>query len=256
MDRWFLIASTLFAAVAGVRGLLILRHGDRSRWTVWWMIAVMGCQLGYLAIRGEMRGACPLRSIAEISVFLAWSLTLFYLLVGPVFRISLLGVFTAPAVAIFQGFALLPGKLEANPAKVLNTNFWGETHSATSVLAYGALALAAVAGVMFLVLDHQLKEHQLKGGLFRNLPPVRELLVSLERLLWLGMALLSVGVIAGILMPHHGDSAWKHVFIAIGVWAGYVALMGTKRVRGLTGRKLALGTVAMFILSLGVFAFV
>lgn len=256
MDRWFLIASTLFAAMAGVRGLLVLRHGERSRWTVWWMIAAMVCQLGYLAIRGEMRGACPLRSIAEISVFLAWSLTLFYLLVGPVFRISLLGVFTAPAVAIFQGFALLPGRLEPNPARVLNTNFWGETHSATSVLAYGALALAAVAGVMFLVLDHQLKEHQLKGGLFRNLPPVRELLVSLERLLWLGMALLSVGVIAGILMPHQGDSAWKHVFIAIGVWAGYVALMGTKRVRGLTGRKLALGTVAMFILSLGVFAFV
>lgn len=255
MDRWFLIASTILAVVAGMRGLLVLRHGNRSRWTVWWMAAVMVCQLGYLGLRGEMRAACPLRSIAEISVFLAWSLTLFYLLVGPVFRISLLGVFTAPAVAIFQGFALLPGKLEANPAKVPNTNFWGETHSATSVLAYGALALAAVAGVMFLVLDHQLKEHQLKGGLFRNLPPVRELLVSLERLLWLGMLLLTAGVIAGILMPH-GEGAMGHLVAAIGVWIGYVALMATKRIRGLTGRKFALGAVAMFILSLGVFAFV
>ena len=62
-----------------------------------------------------------------------------------------------------------------------------------SVLAYGALALAAVAGVMFLVLDRQLKEHHLKGGLFKYMPPVRELLVSLERLLWLGMVLLTVG---------------------------------------------------------------
>ena len=78
--------------------------------------------------------------------------------------------------------------------KIAGGNPWHETHSATSVLAYGALALAAVAGVMFLVLDRQLKEHHLKSGLFRNLPPVRELLVSLERLLWLGGGLLTIGI--------------------------------------------------------------
>ena len=235
MDRWFLIAATLLAAVAGVRGLMILRHGNKSRWTIWWMVGVMLCQMGYLALRGEMRGACPLRSSAEISVFLAWSLTLFYLLVGPVYRISLLGVFTAPVVVIFQGFALLPGRLAANTDKIFNTSFWGETHSA--------------------MLDHQLKEHHLKGGLFRNLPPVPELLVSLERLLWLGMILLTVGVIAGLFMPA-GKGAMGHLFAAVGVWAGYVILMVTKRVRGITGRRFALGAVVLFVLSLGVFAFV
>ncbi|MFD2255775.1 cytochrome c biogenesis protein CcsA [Luteolibacter algae] len=255
MDRWFLIASTLLAAVAGVRGLLVLRHGEKSHWTVWWMIGVLLCQLGYLAVRGEMRGACPLRSIGEISVFLAWSLTLFYLLVGPVYRISLLGVFTAPVVVIFQGLALFPGQLHAAPEKILNTNFWGETHSAMSVLAYGALALASVAGVMFLVLDHQLKEHHLKGGLFRNLPPVRELLVSLERLLWLGMGLLTFGVLAGLLMPH-GEDAMGHLIAAVAVWVGYLVLMIVKRVRGITGRRFAIAAVALFVLSLGVFAFV
>jgi ABC-type uncharacterized transport system permease subunit len=255
VDRWFLIAATALAAVAGVRGLLILRHGKKSRWTVWWMIGALICQMGYLVIRGEMRGACPLRSIGEISVYLAWSLTLFYLLVGPMYRISLLGVFTAPVVVLFQGFALLPGRLAANPERILNTSPWGETHSAMSVLAYGALALAAVAGVMFLVLDRQLKEHHLKSGLFRNLPPVRELLVSLERLLWIGMILLTFGLVAGLLMPH-GDGAWAHLIAAVSVWAGYVALMAVKRIRGITGRRFALGAVALFILSLGVFAFV
>ena len=86
MDRWFLIASTLLAAVAGLRGLLILRHGNMSRWTVFWMIAVMACQMGYLAVRGEMRGACPVRSSGEISGFWAWALTWFDLLVGRVWR--------------------------------------------------------------------------------------------------------------------------------------------------------------------------
>jgi ABC-type uncharacterized transport system permease subunit len=108
---------------------------------------------------------------------------------------------------------------------------------------------------MFLVLDHQLKEHHLKGGLFRNLPPVRELLVSLERLLWLGMGLLTIGVVAGILMPH-GDGAMAHLIAAVVVWVGYLTLMAVKRIRGITGRRFALGAVALFVLSLGVFAFV
>lgn len=219
------------------------------------MLGVMACQISYLLLRGEMRGACPLRSIAEISVFLAWSLTLFYLLVGPVYRISLLGVFTAPLVAIFQGFALLPNQLLANPLKIQNTTAWGETHSAMSVLAYGALALAAVAGVMFLVLDKLLKEHHLKGGLFNALPPIRELLVCVERLLWLGMFLLTIGIIAGLLMPR-GEATGDHVAAAFAVWLAYLVMMLVKRIRGITGRRFALGTVIIFILSLGVFALV
>ena len=255
MDRWFLIAATLLAAAGGMWGMISVRAGKRSRWTLAWMIAAFLCQLGFLALRGEMRAACPLMDRGEILAFLAWSLCLFYMLVGPTYRISLLGVFTAPVVVIFQTAALLPGTLTANPSKMVSGNAWHETHSAMSVLAYGALALAAVAGVMFLVLDRQLKEHQLKSGLFKNLPPVRELLVSLERLLWLGSGLLTIGIVAGFLMPGT-DAAWGHLIAAVAVWVGYGVLLGIKQVRGLTGRRLSLSAVILFVLSLVVFAFV
>jgi len=256
MDRWFLIAATLLAAIGAVWGMISVQRGHRSRLTVGWMIAAFLCQLGFLTVRGEMRGACPLVGIAEILAFLAWSLTLFYLLVGPAYRISLLGVFTAPVVVLFQALALIPGQLAANPARVVGGNAWHETHSAMSVLAYGALALAAVAGVMFLVLDRQLKEQQLKGGLFRNLPPVRELLISLERLLWLGGALLTVGIFAGFMMPHTGNTALAHLLAAVAVWVSYLILITVKLVRGLTGRRLSLAAVVLFVFSLVVFAFI
>lgn len=255
MDRWFLIVSTLLAAIGGVWGMVSVHRGRRSHWTVVWMIGVFACQIGFLSVRGEMRSACPLADRGEILAFLAWSLTLFYLLVGPTYRISLLGVFTAPVVVIFQAIALVPGVLSIDPAPVQGSNVWHETHSAMSVLAYGALALAAVAGVMFRVLDRQLKEHHLKSGLFRNLPPVRELLISLERLLWLGLGLLTVGVVAGLLMPRT-ESAWAHLLAALAVWLGYAVLLGVKQVRGLTGRRLSLAAVVLFLLSLAVFAFV
>jgi len=255
MDRWFLIASTLLATIGGVWGMVSVHRGHRSHWTVVWMAAAFFCQIGFLAVRGEMRAACPLMDRGEILTFLAWSLTLFYLLIGPAYRISLLGVFTAPVVVIFQAFALIPGTLAENPQKLAGGNPWHETHSAMSVLAYGALALAAVAGVMFLVLDRQLKEHHLKSGLFRNLPPVRELLVSLERLLSLGAVLLTIGIVAGFLMPR-SESAWGHLIAAVAVWLAYLALLAVKQIRGLTGRRLSLSAVGLFVLSLVVFAFV
>lgn len=255
MDRWFLIAATLLAAIGGAWGMISVHRGHRSHWTVAWMIGAFACQIGFLAVRGEMRAACPLMDRGEILAFLAWSLTLFYLLIGPAYRISLLGVFTAPVVVIFQSLALLPGTLAAHPAKLTGGNAWHETHSAMSVLSYGALALAAVAGVMFLVLDKQLKDHHLKSGLFRNLPPVRELLVSMERLMRLGGILLTVGIVAGFLMPHT-ESAWGHLIAAVAVWTGYALLLGIKQVRGLTGRRFSLSAVVLFVLSLVVFAFV
>ncbi len=255
MDRWFLITSTLLAAAAGLWGMISVHRGNRSRWTMAWMVGAFACQVGFLAVRGQLRGACPLMDRGEILAFLAWSLTLFYLLIGPAYRISLLGVFTAPVVVLFQGIALVPGILASNPVRIAGTSAWHETHSATSVLGYGALALAAVAGVMFLVLDRQLKEQHLKSGLFKNLPPVRELLISLERLLWLGGALLTIGIAAGFLMPRN-QAVWGHFIAAIAVWVGYAVLLAVKKTRGLTGRRLSLSAVGLFVLSLLVFAFV
>jgi ABC-type uncharacterized transport system permease subunit len=212
-------------------------------------------QLGFLYLRGESRAACPLVGSGEILAFLAWALTVFYLVVGPAYRLSLLGVFTAPLVAVFQIFALLPGIWVGDPEAVVGTNGWKETHSAMSVMGYGALALAAVAAVMFLVLDRQLKEQHLSGGLFRNMPPIRELLTSMRRLLWMGWFLLSIGIVAGFRMPH-GAEAHLHLLAALGVWLGYSVLLGVIQLRGLAGRHFARYTVILFVVSLSVFAFV
>ena len=255
MDRWLLVSATLLAIFGSVRGMLAVHRGLRSPWTVVSMAGALVCQFAFLAIRGEIRTVCPLADTGEILVFLSWSMTLFYLLVGPAYRISLLGVFTAPVVVVFQAIALLPGVLDSHPQKIAGGNLWHEMHSATSVLAYGALALAAVAGVMFLVLDRQLKEHHLQSGLFRSLPPVRELLVSLERLLWLGSGLLTVGILAGFLMPHD-KVAMAHRTMALAVWTAYAGLLAVKSLRGLTGRRLSLWAVGLFVVSLAVFAFV
>lgn len=252
MDVWLLIAAISLALVAGALGILFLGKGQLSNSTVWWMSGAFICQLGFLSIRGSQRHACPLMDLGEISVFLAWSLTLFYLLTGPTYRISLLGVFTAPVVVIFQSLAFLPNALSSHPEPNGDSNVWGEAHSATSVMSYGAFALAAIAAVMFLVLDRQLKGHLLESRLFKNLPPARELLVSMERLLWIGWGLLTLGITAAFLMPDL--KVTQHLVVALGVWLSYLLVLGIQRTRGITGRRFSLCTVAMFLISLIIFA--
>lgn len=255
MDRWALIIATLLAAIGGVNGMLSLHRGHRSKATVFWMIGALLGQFVFLYLRGQERAACPLMGMGEILVFLAWSLTLFYLLVGSGYRLSLMGVFSAPVVVLFQAVALIPGVLETDPEPLAGTDPWRETHAAMSVLGYGALGLAAVSAVMFLVLNKQLKSHHLASGLFKNLPPVRELLVSLRRLLWIGWVMLSVGVVAGARMPHEGGME-GHLVAACAVWLAYAVLLGVLQFRGITGKRLSLTTVVLFVLSLSVFAFV
>jgi ABC-type uncharacterized transport system permease subunit len=255
MDTWLLAGSTIMVVLGGGLGLLALQRGQRSAWTLVCMMAAFALQLAFLGKRGEARGACPLGDYGEILAFLAWSLVLFYLLIGPTYRLSLLGMFTAPVVATFQLIALIPGMMAADPVRKEVVNAWGEAHSAFSVLAYGAFALAAVAGLMFLVLNRQLKDQHLNTGLFRNLPPVRTLSISVVRLTMLGVVILTVGMVSGFLMEREagGDA---HLVAAVMIWCGYVGLLVFYFWRGVTPRRLSHWVIALFVLSLVVFALV
>ena len=50
----------------------------------------------YLVVRGQEIGRCPITNRFEVIVFMAWSMVLIYLVIGPAYRLSLMGAFTAP----------------------------------------------------------------------------------------------------------------------------------------------------------------
>jgi ABC-type uncharacterized transport system permease subunit len=247
-----LILAVILAAVAAVQGASFVHRGHRSRWTVLWMLLCFIAQLTVLSIRGEMRASCPLGDTGEVLIFSAWSLTMFYMVIGSVYRLSLLGVFTAPLVCFLLAMALMPGLLDTSPERKTVVDGWRESHAAFSVLAYGALGLAAVAGVMFVVLNRQLKEAHMTTGLFANLPPVRELSKVVKRLLLFGFALLTLGLVCGLVMEKTGV-ANKHLYVALGQWLAYAILLLVEWRRGMPPRKLAIAAVVLFVLSLMIF---
>ncbi len=249
-----LVIAAILAGLAGVIGVRsIVTDRKRTRWTILFMLLSFGAQLMWLGMRGEQRAGCPLLDAGEILVFLGWSLSLFYLVVGSAYRVTLLGMFSAPVVTVLLLAALLPGMLDVDPVPKENVDYWGEMHSAVSVLSYGALALGAISGVMFLVLDRLLKTRDMSSGLFKKMPPLDTLVGSVVRLTVIGVIFLTAGLGFGFMMESFSGGG-SHFWVAALVWCAYALMLGVWFVRGMTPKKMSVFVVALFVVSLSVFA--
>ena len=237
MDRQLLVVSTLCYLAAVVRIVISLRAGTFRPGRFNFLAICLGFvfQTAFLSMRGRELHRCPLTNLFEVLIFLAWSVALIYLLVGPTYRLSLMGAFTAPLVVIIQSVALL-APIDVRHAVRLPANSWLEFHASMSILAYGAFALACVAGIMYLVQERQLKTHQLHS-VFYHLPPLNDLFAAITRLLWLGFALYTLGLISGFFVA--GPLPYIQVICAVGVWLLYGAILQGRHLRRLAPTRVA-----------------
>jgi ABC-type uncharacterized transport system permease subunit len=248
MDRLLLIAALLCFLASFGYTLYALGAGRFTPGRINFIAILTGFvfQSGFLYLRGQAERSCPLNSLFDVLIFQSWALVLIYLLVGPAYRLSLLGAFTAPlAFFLILGALLAPIRSEPVVRTVLNP--WVEMHAALSIIAYGAFGLAGISGVMFLVQERQLKRHRASSLLF-NLPPITDLAVANRRLVWLGFGLLTAGFAAGFAssMPVNTVKFWT----SLAIWALYAVLLGLARLSALGPRRIAGLSVGVFTLAM------
>jgi ABC-type uncharacterized transport system permease subunit len=112
-----------------------------------------------------------------------------------------------------------------------------------SIIAYGAFALACIAGIMYLVQERQLK-HRRINSMFYHFPPLTDLFAAITRLLWLGFLLLTFGLVTGFFTGQ--PLPYLKIAWSLGVWILYAAILVARH----------LGTTApRWIAALCVFAF-
>ena len=200
----------------------------------------------YLYLRGQEIGACPLRTLNDVLIFLGWAIVLIYLLVGPAYRLSLMGAFTAPLVLGLQLLALLTPRPSAVPL-VYASNGWVELHAALSMIAYGAFALAGISGLMYLIQERQLKARKASALLY-NLPPIQHLAQANGRLIFLGFVVLTIAFTAGFLsrLPVAGIKFWVSAII----WLAYGGIILLQKTHHIAPRRIAEYSVGIFILML------
>lgn len=248
MDRFLLTGATFCLLLSFCYTLFALGAG-RFRPGLVNLIAILG---GFVLLsldlwgRGQAQGSCPINSLFDVLIFMSWSILLIYLLVGPAYHLSLLGAFTSPLVFVILLFAQL-GPVGSTAQGRFDRDPWVETHAALTLVAYGAFALAAVAGVMYLLQDRQLKRHR-AGTLFYNLPPVTELGIANARLLWLGFGLLTAGFAAGFLS---GIPVNNLKFVAsVLIWIAYGCVLGLRKSHRLPPKRTAVISLLLFVLVL------
>jgi HemX protein len=244
MDRFFLIVSTLSFLLAVLRTLSALRARifHPGRFNFFAIAAGFVFQTVFLSVRGHALGRCPITNLFEVFVFLAWSVALIYMLVGPAYRLSLMGAFTAPLVFVIQTFALL-APIDVPHRVRLPPNPWLEFHASISMIAYGAFALACVAGLMYLVQERQLKTHHLHS-IFYHLPPLNDLFAAITRLLWLGFALYTAGLVSGFFTGQ--PLPLVKITCAVAVWILYGAILRGRHLGLITPKRVAMLCVLAF----------
>lgn len=248
---WLAAACYLLGAVLGL--VAVLRERRHSRAAMYLILAVgYTFQTFGLYLRGIAVHGCPLGNKFELVQFTAWSAATLYLVIGPAFRLSLLGFGTALLTAILSVVALLTPSWDATVrTHIFGGNAWIEFHAALALFSYGVFGLLALVSVMYLLRDYGLRNKRI-GGAFTFLPSIRDLDQMGLRLLGAGVVLLALSLAVGSVWWRQDPATVNapKLLATVSVFLAY-ALAFTLRCLGrLSGRRWAQACAILYLAAL------
>jgi len=219
-DRLWLFLATLGYLASAVCGLYALRSrlSLANRWSFLLIAAAFVLHTLFLHQRGEAIRHCPITNLFETLAFFSWSLVLTYLVVGPAYRMSILGAFTAPVVFLINSFALA-ARLICRARCRTSAGSWSSTPR-SRCWGLGVLGVAGAGGRGLSDPGRQLKRHVLTAW-FYTLPNVGRLELVQQRVLILGFLIFSAGALLGFFIPHRGPDDWVKIAWSAAVWCLY-----------------------------------
>jgi len=253
-DRHYFLLAVLFYGAATVYSVFLWRKGfRRDDWINYFLLAA-GVALHTLAItkRGLSFHSCPVNNLYEATTFLLWALGLASLVCALLPKFKFICAFAAPVLFLVGIFALMPSLDPPHGLKPDFSNWQRSLHAATILQAYGAFGLAAVAAVMFLVEQRDLKLHKLRA-LLSFLPSIQRLEVITTRLVTVGFILLTIGLVVGWFLPRKPGASFfddPKVLWSTLLWLAYLEALVAHKFFGRSARRFAVGVAIVFVLLL------
>lgn len=211
-----------------------------------WMILLFVLQTAGLVYDALGVGACPIVGAGRSIFFIAWSVNLFYLILGRSYRLSILGIFTLPVLSILLGTALFHGADE-----LINVgSFWSHFHRGVMMIGSSAVVISAVAGAVFLIQNALLKQ-QVMSSLSRALPPIQGLEECMKYLMLVSFIIFVLGCVCGILVDA-SLSTLKAIAVSV-LMLGYVGMLWRVFRVGVPGKFLAYWSIGVLIVSAFIF---
>jgi len=250
-DRHCFLLAVVLYGLSAIYSVFLWRMGFRKDDHVNYFLLLAAFALHTVAMfkRGFSLNQCPVNNLYEATTFVAWTIVAAFLVIGLLPQLRFLGAFASPVLLAIGVFALMPA---LDPPHGPQPEFSGalrSLHAATSLLAYGAFGLGAVAAGMFLTQQHDLKFHKLRAVL-SLLPPIQRLETITGWLVLAGFILFTIGLEAGRYLPRPENAGyWQDpkVVWSIFMWVVYLALLALRWMRVPSNRGFALSIIGAFM---------
>ena len=183
----------------------------------------------------------------ESASLCALLIAIIFLLVYWRYRYESLAVFIFPLVFLLS----LIGELGSPMATWSDTGLrdvWLMVHVVLVLAGYAAMLFTAVASIMYLMRERQLKSKKAGTGAGR-LPPLGTLDAMISRALSLGFVFITLAVVAGSTWASiESGTRWNRdprIVISLLTWALYLVIVFVRVTAGWRGRKAAIMVLAL-----------
>jgi len=250
-DHHYFLIAVVFYGLSSLYAIFLLRKGFREDNRINYCLLLGGAAFHTLAMfqRGFSLQRCPINNLYEATLFIGWTIVTTYLIFGFWSRLRFLGAFASPILFAIGVFALMPSLDPPHGDRPVFTGGWLSLHAALILLSYGGFGLSAIAAVMYLTQEHDLKFNKLRA-VFSLMPPIQRLELTTGRLLLAGFVLLTAGLLIGLvyLKETHGVffQGDAKILWSLLVWIGCLTLLVSRWRFAQRGRRLAWGAVGMF----------
>ena len=196
---------------------------------------------------GIVNNRCPITNFYETLSMCAFLVVIAYLFVHWRYKLESLAVFIFPLVFVAVLVATMGNPVSAWSSPIVR-NAWLTVHIVLVLLGFAALLFTAVASLLYLVQEKQLKAKKPRKLSYR-LPALGTLDDLISKSMALGFVLMTLAVIAAstwAFIEHKTD--WikqPAIDISFFTWGIYMLLVFLRTTAGWRGRKAALMTVAV-----------
>jgi HemX protein len=250
-DRHFFLLAVMVYGLSSAYSVFLWRKGFRTDDRANYLLLLTAFVLHTTAMvkRGFSINACPVNNLYEATLFIAWAIAAAYLVLGIFPRLRFLGAFASHLLFCMGVFALMPALDPPHAAQPNFSNGLTSLHATLIFLAIGAFGLSAVAALMFLNEEHDLKIHKLRA-ILSLLPPIQRLERVMNGLLLCGIVLFTAGLAVSPFLLKQKYGVWFKndplLDYSIFIWLFYLGLLVSRWKFGQGGRRFAWSTAASF----------
>lgn len=194
--------------------------------------------------QGVAIGRFPASGFYESMSLCAFLITALFLFIYWRYRLESLSVFIFPLVFVMALVASLGGGPVPNRwANQTVRNAWLITHVVLVLLGYAALLFTAVAAVLYLLQERELKRKKPRS-FYHRLPPLGTLDELITRFMGLGFVLITLAIVVGSTWAFvEFGTRWiadPKIGISFVTWGIYLAMVFLRISAGWRGRKAAI----------------